>query len=93
MLGSQGSVLPLFEEQIARGVPLTVTHPDAERYFMTMEQATAALLAALEFPLTPAIVVPGLGQPVRILDLATACSKHNAAVRRSSSPASALAKR
>jgi len=69
--GSQGSVLPLFLEQIARGVPLTVTHRDAERYFMTMDDAVQALLAALEVHANPALLLPEVGPPVRILDLAT----------------------
>jgi FlaA1/EpsC-like NDP-sugar epimerase len=69
--GSQGSVLPLFLDQIARGGPLTVTHREAERYFMTMENAVQALLAALEVHASPALLIPEVGPPVRILDLAT----------------------
>jgi FlaA1/EpsC-like NDP-sugar epimerase len=69
--GSQGSVLPLFLDQIARGVPLTVTHREAERYFMTMDDAVQALLSALEVHANPALLIPEVGPPVRILDLAT----------------------
>jgi len=68
--GSQGSVLPLFLDQIARGVPLTVTHREAERYFMTMDDAVQALLAALEVQASPALLIPEVGPPVRILNLA-----------------------
>jgi FlaA1/EpsC-like NDP-sugar epimerase len=68
--GSQGSVLPLFLDQIARSVPLTVTHREAERYFMTMEDAVQALLSALEVQASPALLIPEVGPPVRILDLA-----------------------
>ena len=71
VLGSHGSVLPLFLDQIARGLPLTVTHPEARRYFLTLEQTVAALLDALETPAPPSsILVPELAPPIRILDLA-----------------------
>jgi FlaA1/EpsC-like NDP-sugar epimerase len=71
VLGSHGSVLPLFLDQIARGLPLTVTHPEARRYFLTLDQTVAALLDALETPAPPSsILVPELAPPIRILDLA-----------------------
>jgi FlaA1/EpsC-like NDP-sugar epimerase len=71
VLGSQGSVVPLFLDQIARGVPLTVTDTEARRYFLTLEQAVAALLDALAAPALPgSILVPQLAPPIRILDLA-----------------------
>ena len=70
VVGSQGSVLPLFLEQIARGGPVTVTHPAARRYFMTMDAAVTALISAMEFPSSPALLVPSLGTPLSILDLA-----------------------
>jgi FlaA1/EpsC-like NDP-sugar epimerase len=69
---SQGSVVPLFEEQIAKGLPVTVTHPDATRYFITMEQATTLLLFALSEKFPSAILIPELGNPIRIEDLAKA---------------------
>ncbi|HWZ52257.1 MAG TPA: polysaccharide biosynthesis protein [Granulicella sp.] len=72
VLGSHGSVVPLFLDQIAQGGPLTVTHPEARRYFLTLEQSVEALLDALEAPSPdPAsILVPELAPPIRILDLA-----------------------
>ncbi len=70
VMGSQGSVLPLFLEQIARGGPVTVTHPDAERYFLTMEDAVRALLDTLDVVSTRALLLPRVGPPVRIVDLA-----------------------
>jgi len=71
VLGSQGSVVPLFLEQIARGVPLTITDPEARRYFLTLGQAVAALLGALAVPHVPGtILVPQVAPPIRILDLA-----------------------
>ena len=70
VMGSQGSVLPLFLEQIAAGAPVTVTHPDAERYFITMDETVRALFGAVEVASTNALLLPGIGPPVRILDLA-----------------------
>jgi FlaA1/EpsC-like NDP-sugar epimerase len=70
VIGSQGSVLPLFLDQIARGGPLTVTHADAQRYFITLNQAVGALFAALHVQSTPALLVPDVGAPVPILALA-----------------------
>ncbi len=74
VIGSQGSVLPLFREQLARNLPLTVTHPDAHRYFISLDRAIEALLAtipaAIQSQSTSAILIPDPGAPVRILDLA-----------------------
>jgi FlaA1/EpsC-like NDP-sugar epimerase len=70
VLGSQGSVVPLFLEQIARGSPVTVTHPDAQRYFITVQQAVQALLSALSPEMTEVILVPALGAQIRIVELA-----------------------
>ncbi len=71
VLGSEGSVVPLFLEQIARGGPVTVTDPDVERYFLTMEATVGRILAALACcPLEPAIAIPVMGEPVKIADLA-----------------------
>jgi FlaA1/EpsC-like NDP-sugar epimerase len=70
VLGSSGSVVPLFQRQIAHGGPVTVSHPDVRRYFMTLTEAVDTLLSALS-PESPAgVLVPELGEPLRILDLA-----------------------
>jgi FlaA1/EpsC-like NDP-sugar epimerase len=70
VMGSQGSVLPLFLEQIARGGPVTVTHPDAQRYFITLDEAVRALFDTLDVASTTALLLPGFGPAVCILDLA-----------------------
>ena len=70
VIGSQGSVLPLFLAQIANGGPLTVTHADAQRYFITLSQTVRSLFAALEVGSTPTLLIPDIGTPVRILGLA-----------------------
>jgi FlaA1/EpsC-like NDP-sugar epimerase len=70
VIGSQGSVLPLFLDQIANGGALTVTHPDAQRYFITLEHAVRALFEALEARSSPTLLLPDTGPSVRILDLA-----------------------
>jgi FlaA1/EpsC-like NDP-sugar epimerase len=70
VIGSQGSVLPLFLEQMEQGVTLTVTHPDAERFFITLDEAVRAMLDASEIPCTKALLIPSIGQSVVIVDLA-----------------------
>lgn len=69
---SQGSVVPLFEEQIAMGRPLTVTHPGATRYFVSIEQAAALLLCSLSDGYASGVLVPDLPEPVRIQKIAEA---------------------
>lgn len=70
VLGSSGSVAPLFTRQIAHGGPVTVTHPDMRRYLMTMPEAMDALFTALFSKDAAGLLVPELAAPVRILDLA-----------------------
>jgi len=70
VIGSTGSVIPIFRRQIAAGEPLTVTHPDATRYFISLENAVEAILAAGDADCAGRILLPDLGAPVRIEDVA-----------------------
>jgi FlaA1/EpsC-like NDP-sugar epimerase len=70
VFGSAGSVIPRFQEQIARGGPVTVTHPDITRYFMSLSEATQLLIQAGLQGKGGEILVLDMGEPVRIVDLA-----------------------
>jgi len=70
VLGSTGSVVPIFQEQLEKGEPLTITHPDMTRFFMTIQEAAWLILDAAAFGSNGDLFVLDMGAPIRIMDLA-----------------------
>ena len=71
VMGSRGSVIPIFAQQIERGGPVTVTHPDATRYFMTIPEACGLVILTAAIANQSCLYLLDMGSPIRILDLAT----------------------
>ena len=70
VLGSSGSVIPTFQQQIQRGGPVTLTHPEITRYFMTIPEAAQLVIQAAGMAQSGDLFLLDMGDPIRILDLA-----------------------
>lgn len=80
VLASSGSVIPIFQKQIAAGGPVTVTHPDMQRYFMTIPEASQLVMQAGAIGKGGEIFILDMGRPIRILDLARAMIRRHGLV-------------
>ena len=70
VIGSNGSAIPLFNEQIQNGGPVTITHPEVTRYFMTIPEASSLVIQASAMSKKDEIFVLDMGKPIKILDIA-----------------------
>ena len=70
VLGSSGSVIPIFKEQIKDGGPVTVTDPDMERYFMSIPEASQLILQAGSLGIGGEVFILDMGSPIKIIDIA-----------------------
>ena len=70
VLNSSGSVIPIFKEQISKGGPITITHPEINRYFMTIEEASQLVIQAVKACKRWRSFVLDMGKPIKIIDLA-----------------------
>jgi FlaA1/EpsC-like NDP-sugar epimerase len=77
VMGSSGSVVPILLEQAAQGKSITITHPDATRYFLSLDESVAAILAARTSPVSGKIFLPHFRPPLRIADLAQSLLEPN----------------
>jgi len=81
VLGSSGSVAPIFQEQVMHGRPLTVTHPEASRYFLTQAEAEVSIFSAAASPQSGSMFIADCGAPIRIVELARYMSKGGPGVK------------
>ena len=81
VLGSNGSVIPLFQEQIRQNLPITITHPEITRFFMTVSEAVSLVLQAFAIGRSGDILVLDMGEPVRVVELAKTLARLSGKLR------------